>query len=30
MEGNEAYGKYLQIFDYKSGKRLAEFGDIIN
>lgn len=26
MEGNEAHGDYLQIFDFNSGKRLAEFG----
>lgn len=26
MEGNEAYGQYLQIFDCKTGKRLVNFG----
>lgn len=26
MEGNEAHGDYLQIFDLKTGRRLAEFG----
>lgn len=26
MEGNEAHGDYLQIFDFKTGRRLAEFG----
>lgn len=29
MEGNEAYGNYLQIFEMHSGKRLAEFGDVV-
>lgn len=29
MEGNEAYGNYVQIFDAESGKRLADFGDLI-
>lgn len=27
MEGNEASGDYVQIFDAETGKRLAEFGD---
>lgn len=26
MEGNEAYGNYLQVFDPKNGERLADFG----
>lgn len=26
MEGNEAHGSYVQVFDAKSGKRLANFG----
>ncbi|MDD3687337.1 MAG: hypothetical protein PHE56_11285 [Bacteroidales bacterium] len=30
MEGNEAYGNYVQIFDAESGKRLAAFGDFIS
>ncbi len=27
MEGDEAYGDYVQIFDAETGKRLAVFGD---
>jgi hypothetical protein len=27
MYGNEAFGKYVQIFDAESGERLAAFGD---
>lgn len=30
MEGNEAYGNYVQIFDAESGARLAVFGDFVN
>src|SRR5690606_32229672 len=26
MQGDEAYGSYLQIFDAESGKRLKQFG----
>lgn len=29
LEGNEAFGDYLQIFDIKTGKRLAEFGAVV-
>lgn len=29
MEGNEAYGDYVQLFDAETGKRLAVFGDFI-
>lgn len=29
MEGNEAYGDYVQLFDAETGKRLAAFGDYI-
>jgi len=29
MEGNESGGDYLQIFDINTGKRLAEFGDVV-
>jgi hypothetical protein len=29
MEGNEAYGNYLQIFEMSTGKRFAEFGDVV-
>jgi hypothetical protein len=29
MEGDEAYGKYLQLFDAESGKRLAHFGNVM-
>ncbi len=29
MEGNESYGKYVQLFDFESGKRIAQFGDAI-
>ena len=28
MQGDEAYGIYLQIFDAKTGKRLAHFGNV--
>lgn len=30
MEGNEASGDYVQIFDAETGKRLAVFGDFID
>jgi hypothetical protein len=29
MEGDEAYGNYLQVFDINSGKRLAAFGAVL-
>ena len=29
MEGDEAFGDYVQIFDCETGKRLAVFGDIL-
>ncbi len=29
MEGDESYGNYLQIFNAKTGKRLAAFGDFL-
>lgn len=29
MEGNEAYGNYLQIFEMNTGKRIAELGDVV-
>lgn len=28
MQGDEAYGSYLQIFDSETGKRLAHFGNV--
>jgi hypothetical protein len=30
MEGDEASGKYVQLFDSKTGKRLAVFGSFMN